>query len=127
MKILRVEPTGKGTILDINDVQAKEESRCFSTLAEIELGYEVELPLVLTEIMDGREFVLYFTCNENAGNKNRPVMNILPENSDVLYGPAIFTKLIKAESGYTLESLSEEEIDVLQEEMGIQIIREQGE
>ena len=125
MQLLKVDPNGKGMVLNINDVQAKEESSCFSRLAEIELGYEVELPLVLTEIMDGREFVLYFTCNDNAGNKNRPVMNILPENSDMLYGPAIFTKLIKAESGYTLESLSDEEIDVLQEEMGIQIIREQ--
>lgn len=123
MKILRVEANGKGTVLDINDAQAKKESNRFSSLAEIELGYGVELPLVLTDIMYEREFVLYYTCDSKAGEKNRPVMNILPEGSDTLFGPALFTKLIKDETGYTLATLADDEIDTLQEEMGVQLIR----
>ena len=124
MQLLKVDPNGKGTILDINDLQARKESSHFSRLAEIELGYGVEIPLVLTDVMYEREFVLYYTCDGNAGEINRPVMNILPDGSDTVRGPALFSKLIKDEAGYILSSLTGDEIDTLQEEMGVQLVRE---
>ena len=123
MKILKVDANGMGSILDVSNAQAKKESSRFSRLAEIELGFGVEIPLVLTDIMSEREFVLYYTCDSNAGERNRPVMNILPEDSEAMYGSALFTKLIKDDTGYTLSGLSDYEINALQEEMGLRIPR----